>query len=184
KPTKPAVQRKMAVRGTDILAVVLRKPDVVEDILYPQIWKAQKSIGGLCEKYEFTVMDCGSQVVGNEILILMELASAVLPPVRKHMGPATWMKNADDFIEKWKGSGKRIAGPYVEDGRLFFDLKREYKDAKSLLRKEIKTVGLGKNLDEVVSRRFRILVNDEILSGGYIVPLAGFLEKSVKPTRR
>ncbi len=179
KPTKPEVQRKMVARGTDILAVVLRKPDIVEDILYPQIWKAQKSIGRLCEDYDFTVIDCDSRVVGNEILFFVELTSVELPPVRKHKGPATWMKTADDFVEKWKDSRKRIAGPYVENGHLFFDLKREYRDAKSLLRKEIKTLGLGKNLDQVVSKRFRILINDEIPTGGYIVPLAGFLEKSV-----
>lgn len=182
KPTKSAVQKKMAARGTDIVAFVLRKPDVVEDILYPQIWKAEKSIKAVFEKNEFTVLDCGSQVIGKEIIFLSELASAELPPVRKHKGPATWMKNADDFVEKWKGSRKRIAGPYVEDGRLFFDLKREHVDARSLVRKEIGSVGLGKNLDEMASKRFRILVNDEIISEGYIVTLADFLEKSVNST--
>jgi tRNA nucleotidyltransferase (CCA-adding enzyme) len=182
RPTRPAVQKKMAARGTDIVALILRKPAIVEDILYPQIWKAEKSIRSVFEKNEFTVLGCGSQVVDNEIIFLIELMSAELPPVRKHMGPAVWMRNADDFIEKWKHSRKRIAGPYIEDGRVFFDLKREYADAKSLLRKEVRSLGLGKNLDEIASKRLKILVNDEIISEGYIVTLADFLEKSMSST--
>ncbi len=182
RPTKPAVQKKMASRGTDIVALVLKKPAVVEDILYPQIWKAEKSIKSTLEKNEFSVVGCGSQVVGDEIVFLVELISAELPRVRKHMGPAVWMRNADDFIEKWKRSSKRIAGPYVEEGRLYFDLKREHIDAKSLLRKETKGAGLGKNLDEAVLKKLRILVNDEIISEGYIKTMADFLEKSMNST--
>ena len=172
----------MATRGTDLVALVLRKPAIVEDILYPQIWKAEKSIKSLLQKNEFTVLGCGSQVVDDEIVFLIELLSAELPRVRKHMGPAIWMRNADDFIDKWKRSNKRIAGPYVEDGRLFFDLKREHVDAKSLFRKELKGAGLGKNLDEMASRKLRILVNDEIVSEGYIGTVADFLQKSMDST--
>lgn len=182
RPTRPATQKKMAARGTDIVALVLRKPDVVEDILFPQIWKAEKSIKSVLEKNEFTVLGCGSQVVDDQIVFLVELMSAELPRVRKHTGPAVWMKNADDFIEKWKHSSKRIAGPYVENGRVFFDLKRDYLDAKSLLRKQMKVAGLGKNLDEVASKKLKVLVNDEIISEGYIVTLADFLEKSIAST--
>lgn len=179
RPTKQALQKKMSARGTDFIAVLLRKPDVVDDVLYPQIWKAEKSIRTLCQKYEFTIHDTSAQVVENEIIILVELLAAELPAVRKHMGPSPWLKNADDFVEKWKGSRKRIAGPYVENGRLYFDLKREYREAKSLLKKELGNLGLGKNLDEMVSKRFTVLLNDEIISKGYIVPLSEFLERSV-----
>jgi len=185
KPSRAAVQKKMSSRGTDFIAVVLKKPDVVEDILYPQIWKAEKSIKSFFEKHEYTVLDCGSEVVGDEIIFMVEVISAELPEVRKHMGPAPWLKNADDFVEKWKRSRKRIAGPYVENGRLFFDLKREYANAKMLLRKELRNLGLGKNLDdEVVSRRFIVLQNDEIVSKGYLAPLSKFLEKTVFSTTR
>lgn len=179
KPTKQAVQKKMDARGTDFLAVVIKKPDVVDDILYPQVWKAEKSIRTLCEKYDFTVHDTGAQVVDNEILIFVELNSAELPMVRKHMGPVAWLKNADDFVEKWKVSRKRIAGPYVENGRLFFDLKREHRNAKTLLKKEVRTLGLGKNLDEAVSKSFSVLLNEEILSKGHTFPLSKFLQKSI-----
>jgi tRNA nucleotidyltransferase (CCA-adding enzyme) len=178
-PTKQTVQKKMAARGTDVLAVVLRKPDVVDDILYPQVWKAEKSVKGLCEKYEFKVHDICAQVVEEEIVILVELVAAELPAVRKHMGPSPWLQNADDFVQKWKGSRKRIAGPYVENGRLFFDLKREFREAKFLIRKELVNLGLGKSLDEIASKGFTVLVNDEIISKGYHVPLSEFLEKSV-----
>ncbi len=178
KPARATIQTKMSSRGTDFVAIVLKKPDVVEDILYPQIWKAEKSIKSLCAKHEFPVLDCGSEVVGNEIVFMIEVVSSELPKVRKHMGPAPWLRNADDFVEKWKKSRKRIAGPYVEDGRLYFDLKREYANAKMLLRRELRNLGLGKNLDEVVAKRFTVLLNDEIISKGYIESLSKFLEKN------
>jgi tRNA nucleotidyltransferase (CCA-adding enzyme) len=179
KPTKEALEKRMDARGTDFLAVVMKKPDVVDDILYPQVWKAEKSIRTLCEKYDFVVHDTNAQVVDKEILIFVELNSADLPMVRKHMGPAPWLKNADDFVEKWKGSRKRIAGPYVENGRLHFDLRREYRNAKALLRVELRNLGLGKNLDEAVSKRFSVLENEEILSKDYTSPLSRFLEKTI-----
>jgi tRNA nucleotidyltransferase (CCA-adding enzyme) len=179
RPTRQAVEKRMKARGTDFVAVVMRKPDIVDDILYPQVWKAEKSIRNLCEKFDFSVHDSGATVVGKEILILVELVSAELPAVRKHMGPAPQLRNASDFVEKWKASRKRIAGPYVENGRLFFDLRREFRSAKGLLRKKLMDLGLGKNLDEVVSKKFIVLLNEEILSKGYLVPLSEFLEKSV-----
>jgi tRNA nucleotidyltransferase (CCA-adding enzyme) len=178
-PIKQAVQKKMGARGTDVLAVVLRKPDVVDDILYPQVWKAEKSVKGLFEKYEFKVHDISAQVVEEEIVILVELVAAELPAVRKHMGPYPWLQNADVFVQKWRGSRKRIAGPYVENGRLFFDLKREFREAKFLIRRELVNLGLGKSLDEIASKGFSVLVNDEIISKGYHVPLSDFLEKSI-----
>jgi tRNA nucleotidyltransferase (CCA-adding enzyme) len=179
KPTRQAAEKRMKARGTDFVAIVMRKPDVVDDILYPQVWKAEKSIRNLCEEYDFSVHDSGAMVVGEEILVLVELVSAELPAVRKHMGPAPWLKNADDFVVKWKRSSKRIAGPYVENGRLFFDLRREFRSAKRLLRKSLGDLRLGKNLDEIVSKRFIVLLNEEILSRGYLVPLSEFLEKSI-----
>ncbi len=179
KSTRASVEKKMSSRGTSFVAVVMEKPDVVDDILYPQIWKSELSIRRLLEKHEFTVYDLGSQVVGEDVVFIVELASLDLPLVKKHMGPTAWMRNADEFVEKWNRSRKRIAGPYVEDGRLSFDLRREYRDAKTLLMKELKKIGLGKNLDEVVSERFKVLVNEEILSKGYIGTMSDFLENSV-----
>jgi tRNA nucleotidyltransferase (CCA-adding enzyme) len=178
RPTKQSVEKRMKARGTDFVAVVIRKPDVVDDILYPQVWKAEKSVRNLCEEYDFSVHDSGATVVGKEIVIFVELVSAELPAVRKHLGPAPWLKNADDFLEKWKESRKRIAGPYVENGRLIFDLRREFRFVKGLLRKKVRDLGLGKNLDEIVSKRFVVLLNEEILSRDYHVPLSEFLEKS------
>jgi tRNA nucleotidyltransferase (CCA-adding enzyme) len=180
KQTKAAVHKKMRARGTDFVAIVMKKPEVVEDVLYPQIRKAKKSIQNLCERNEFVVYDSGFQVLSNEIIFLLELMSAELPAIRKHRGPATWVANSDDFLEKWKRSRKKVAGPYVENGHLYFDVKREHPDVKSLLRKNLRALGLGKNLDEVVSKRFTLLENEEITSKGYLVPLSMFLEKSIE----
>lgn len=183
KPTKAGVQKKMKARGTHILGIVIDKPDIVDDVLYPQIRKAEKSITNLCERHEFVVYDSGFQVLEDEILFLVELKSATLPAIRKHKGPTAWLGNVEDFLKKWEHSRKKVAGPYVEDGHFYFDLKRDYTDAKTLLKRELGKLGLGKNLDDIVSKRFSLLENDEIASRGYLIPLSIFLEKSVQAPR-
>ncbi|UCD91784.1 MAG: CCA tRNA nucleotidyltransferase [Methanobacteriota archaeon] len=179
-PSKASVLKKMKARGTDFMAVAIMKPDLVEDVLYPQIRKALKSIANLCERNEFVVYDSGFQVLEDEILFLVELKSARLPTVRKHKGPATWLGNVEDFIQKWEKSRKKVAGPYIENGHFYFDLKRDYMDARLLLKRELKSLGLGKNLDEVVSKKFSVLENEEILSKGYLLPFSMFLSKSIQ----
>ncbi|TET91134.1 MAG: CCA tRNA nucleotidyltransferase [Methanomassiliicoccales archaeon] len=180
KPTKAGIQKRLKARGTDFLTVAIKKPDMVDDVLYPQIRKAVRSIANLCERNEFVVYDSGFHVLENEILFLIELKSARLPVVRKHKGPTAWVGNVDDFLQKWERSRKKVAGPYVENGHFYFDLKRDHAEAKTLLRRELKNLGLGKNLDEVVSKRFTVLQNEEIISEGYLVPFSMFLEKSIQ----
>src|SRR2546427_17728 len=52
-------------RGTTLLGIVLPAPRITEDILYPQIRKAQRAIEDLCRKADFRIVHSRSGLAGN-----------------------------------------------------------------------------------------------------------------------
>jgi tRNA nucleotidyltransferase (CCA-adding enzyme) len=74
-----------------LLAVEFTAPDVVEDVLFPQLYKVRDSIHEMFERYDFHVYN-KSVWAGNSAVILFELESSKLPHVKMHAGPQVWLK--------------------------------------------------------------------------------------------
>jgi tRNA nucleotidyltransferase (CCA-adding enzyme) len=167
----------MKRRGSAFLAVVSRIPDLPEDVLYPQLRKAEQATATLLEDHDFRVFRSRSYIAKGEWLLLVEMEVHRLPDVRKHLGPPPWLKNADSFTEKWRASEDRVAGPYVEDGRLVVEIRRRDVDAARLVRDKISALSLGKHLDEAVQAGYRVLQGEDIIKAGYEKVLTDFLNR-------
>jgi tRNA nucleotidyltransferase (CCA-adding enzyme) len=100
---KQDVVAAMEARGTDLLAIVFEIPDMVEDIVYPQLYKMRESVLVLLSEHEFTVLGSAAGVLPasettDTVVLLIELVSGKLPPLRKHAGPPAYMrKHAERF---------------------------------------------------------------------------------------
>ena len=154
-------------RGTGLVALEFSRPDLVDDVLYPQIYHAMKSVATLLEREGFRVY---SRRVGERkghICMLFELEVYELPSTRKHMGPPVELKeHAERFLELYEHHPHALSELYIENGRYCIDLKREYPRADMLLKAGLEGCGLGKQLK-------RVLVEDAVVLSGVDVVETG-----------
>ncbi|MFQ5919640.1 MAG: CCA tRNA nucleotidyltransferase [Thermoplasmata archaeon] len=180
RPLSMTALRKIARgRGTALLGVAASAPDLTEDVVYPQLRKAEGAIRSFLRKKEFRVLRSAPSLLEKEWLLLFELESGELPPVRKHVGPPTWLDHAEAFRAKWEGSSKRVAGPYIEGDRLVVDVERVDTKAASALRNGLRGLSLGKNLDRTVREGASVMEGEEIARAGFRGPLTEFLGRDL-----
>ena len=157
------VEEMINKRKSSFVAIVFPAPDIVDDILYPQLHKMENGIRGLLKEYEFSVLNSGTWA-GENAVVLVELMSSELPNVKKHQGPPVWVgSHAIAFKSKYRESDD-VFSFYVENGHYVADIKRKYPDAKELIENRIHTCALGKQLAMSMEQEFTILVDMEICS--------------------
>jgi len=154
-------------RGAELLAVSIPAPGVTEDVLYPQLRKAHRALLDLFERNGFLVFDSHFDVAGKEIVFLFEFQVAALPRVQRHGGPPVWVKNAKDFLDKWGGSKKTLAGPFVDGDRWAVDVAREVTTAVGVVKTKWRELSLGKDLDKTARRSFRAYAGAAALRADY-----------------
>ncbi len=153
----------MAARCTSLLAIEFEPPDVVEDVLYPQIHKLEGSVRELLERYDFRVYNSGAWANGKAI-VLFELESAKLPQVKKHTGPQVGSGiHAEAFKAKYKNSNT-FSNVYIQNGRYMIEIPRKFTRAKDLLESGITKCGLGKHVALSIKKEYHVLEDDEILN--------------------
>lgn len=136
-------------RGTTLLGVVLPAPKITDDVLYPQVRKGHHALLDLWRRADFRVARSRFAVVGGKVFLLFEFEVFALPAVEKHRGPPVAVKNADDFLRRWRGAKGAMSAPYIEGDRWVVDVRREATDAAGLLRRRLSKVSLGSHLDRV-----------------------------------
>jgi tRNA nucleotidyltransferase (CCA-adding enzyme) len=153
---------RLESRKSTQLAIVFKTPDVVEDVLYPQLYKMEQAVAALLEEYEFSVIKTGVWSGKTETTVMLELISGTLPNVKKHVGPPVWVKvHAEKFKEKYHTS-KDVFGGYIENGKYVFEIQRKYPTATELLEDELMSCSLGKQVHQSVNEGFEIIEYTEI----------------------
>jgi tRNA nucleotidyltransferase (CCA-adding enzyme) len=153
----------MKERGTRFLALIFEVPDVVDDVLYPQLRKCEQSLSGLCKQNGFVVQNSAFEVIGNEAIAVLEFEIFELPSVEKHFGPPVWVKNAHEFLEKWRKRESTMSKPYVEDDRLVVDIRRKHTNAYELVSENIGGMSLGKNINDSIKKSYELLMDENII---------------------
>jgi tRNA nucleotidyltransferase (CCA-adding enzyme) len=146
-------------RGTELVMVVFDAPDVVEDILFPQLRKAEASVTNLIERHGFRVYRSDVHAEGEKAYLLFEMLVWSLPQIKKHFGPPVTSKQ---HSEQFKSKYVPLHQIFIEDGRYVVEVERNYTDVVSLLRGELRSCSLGKNVAESVSKGYDVVRNEEI----------------------
>ncbi len=142
-PSEPKIE-EFDLRDTKILHIHLKKPDLVDDILYPQIRKFEKTL--LKNLDEFNVLS-SYYYVDSEIHIILETTLFDLPNVEVRTGPPVWSKNSEIFLKKWEK--KVLSGPYINNGRFYAIVPRKEKSIEENILKVISANSIGKDLDRI-----------------------------------
>ncbi|KAA0002253.1 MAG: CCA tRNA nucleotidyltransferase [Thermoplasmata archaeon] len=176
KEIKPLSKEKMKKLVKNFLGVCIPKPDLVDDILYPQIRKAARSIESLLHKNDFHPQEHG-YYVNEEILIVLKLRELHLPEKKLHMGPPEEEKeHVKSFILKWKGRKDVSKEPYKKDGRWWVEIKRKYPDAFIFLKENLHAINFGKNLNDL-KEKAEVYTDEELRNEKYAKFWAEYFSK-------
>jgi tRNA nucleotidyltransferase (CCA-adding enzyme) len=157
------IQVMLERRGTALFCIAFSPPDVVHDVLYPQLRKAERTLVTRLARAGFEVMR--SDVWSNsQALILLELVVAKLPRVRTRVGPPVSI-DVGDFIRAHLKSKQKFAGPFTDAaGRLVFELEREQTSAREVLEQALgERATLGRHVGEAIARGYRIYNGKQII---------------------
>jgi len=154
-------------RGSMLIGIRFQKPDVVDDILYPQLEKMERSTKKLFNMHDFRFIDIGSIVSEKNVYIICELFDRELPMVKRHIGPPVWARtDAERFKAKYQKK-ETLSHTHIKDGRYVIDLERRHTTPRSLLQEELSRCGLGKDLrDTIKEQKFQILSKEELFTTG------------------
>lgn len=139
---------RLAERGTYAVSLTLPRPDLVDDILFPQLRKAERSIAEEAERLGFRVLGTASAAGAASVLLLLEVDRDELTSARVHDGPPAGVDRTGDFLAKWTAADAGVLqGPYVtESGRLAVDVRRVERRLVPLLSARLAQLPIGKDL--------------------------------------
>jgi len=148
-------------RGTEFVLVLFEAPDVVEDILFPQLRKAEASVTELIERNRFRIYSSDVGVEGEKAFLLFELLVWTLPRIKKHIGPpVTSEYHSEQFKGKYATTKRKDL--FIENGRYMVEVERSYTDVVGLLKNELKSCSLGKQVAKSIDGWYEVLRHDEI----------------------
>jgi len=170
KRAKKEVEKKIEEKSLGMIAVSFSKPDVIEDVLYSQLRKAEKLLKNLLQENSFSVLR--SCVFANDdCLILFELFQLELPNAELRMGPEIGMKkHEEEFLKKYSsGNPAALTSPFLLGNRLAVYVKRKFRSAEELLtsflsNKELEKKGMPKYIAAEIRKKFKIDKNAGIVS--------------------
>ncbi len=152
----------MNSRGTSLVAIEFTPPDVVEDVLYPQLHKLEESVLELFERQDFRVYNSGIWA-DDKAVVIFELETTKLPHVKKHTGPQVWSgQHALAFKSKYKDADT-FSNVNIRNGKYMVEIRRKYTDARNLLESELPKCALGKHVALSIKKEYHVLENDELL---------------------
>lgn len=160
---EPVCEREAVIAevtsAPDLVAVVLKHPQLVEDIAYPQLERIAKKLARQLEVGDFSVIRSFVGHGRNTSLILFVLESSVIPKLKVRIGP-----DARDATNSAKFLAKHENAWVSEDGRLMALVKRRHLSAVELIRAALAGgFRVGSPLSELLSRS-RVLTKEELVA--------------------
>lgn len=127
--------------------MVLDAPDVVADQLYPQLYRSRDGVVRGLREHGFDVVRAAAWA-DERAVVFVELASAELPAVERHVGPPVSVgTHAERFYETY-ADDDGVYGPFVDDdGRYVVERDRDVRTAGGFARTELGTVALGARIE-------------------------------------
>lgn len=178
--TEEEVSALLKGRESAFLAITLKTPPYIEDIVVPQLRKSLHTLVDLLKRHEFVVARADTWMLEDRSMLLFELLVDTLPVIRFHAGPpVTAHVNAAKFIEKYIHSDIIFAGPFIRDGRYGVELPRRYRQAYDLLSSnEVFATALGKHVKHSMKEECVVHSGLECWQPGFEPFISEFLQKS------
>jgi len=158
------IKKTISKQDCKYTGIKFKKPEIIDENLYPQVRKTVRSVQDSLIRYDFDVLDATYFVDGGNVYIIVKTKKEPLSETMIHDGPPIKkQENSEDFIKKWSNNPLVVKGPYKENNRWNVEIKREYRRIIPCLKGQIKCLSTGKHLDKIIKRQNEILELDDLL---------------------
>ena len=165
-------KESLAERGTTAVAVLFPVPDLVPDILFPQLRKTERSLASRLTEEGFGVIGTASSAEGGQGAILVEVQQAEIGPVGIHDGPMVGIPDTQRFLGKWR-SKDVLQGPYVTaEGRLQAESRERARGVLERTKDALPGLAAGRDLREPLARHARVVLLVDALAEPAVLPAA------------
>jgi tRNA nucleotidyltransferase (CCA-adding enzyme) len=146
--SRAEAEARLRARDSHISVVVLDRPDLVDDTLFPQIRKAERAIAQELGRSGFELLGSASGTDRERVYLVFEVAHRQRAAVRRQDGPPAGIDRVGHFLEKWTADGAPVLqGPYVrEDGSLGVETRVSERTVEGVLHEVFPRLSLGKDL--------------------------------------
>ncbi len=190
-PPKAKVSTKklgelMKSRDSKMIAVRFARPDVIDDVLWPQLRRTAQRIKSIMQEYEFSVI--GADVFADgDCTILLEFEVWKLPRIRKLQGPGVFAK---ERVEEFRKKYERLGKVWVEDEvwvaqvpRPFTQAVKKLEDSLSDREDQLLAKGIASYIaGSIAAKGFDVMEEGSMLkyaskNSGFALFLKKYLEK-------
>jgi tRNA nucleotidyltransferase (CCA-adding enzyme) len=155
------LRAQINARGTMPILLEFAAPDVVEDVLYPQLRKAEGSVRALLERRGFSLLRSDVSTYRDRAVLIFEMEVWQLPFACRRIGPPVWQA---DHVDRFLAAHPHpLSGPYIDNGRAVVEEARSYTQARDLLAAEVTGLSLGKHLSASICCGYNIYEGLELL---------------------
>jgi tRNA nucleotidyltransferase (CCA-adding enzyme) len=126
------IKERMIKRNTRWYLLSFKKPEVIEDILYPQMKRCSKSIEKMLEHEGFKVLR-SEFYCNKECVIILEMSVWHIPRVSKNIGPEVYSAHAEQFLKHYKD--KEV---FIEDDNWAVETENSFIDSYVFLKELVK----------------------------------------------
>jgi len=158
---------KQMQRRTELIIVRFAPPQVVPDILWPQLRRFSERLQSILEetRYEFKVLRRGEYTNEKDLaVVLLEMEVGKLPSVQKRIGPEVFdLDDSERFLKKYAAHPLLLAGPFVENDSWVVETQRKFMTAREKLTdslkedaKILKAKGIPNYIADEIAKGFEI----------------------------
>jgi tRNA nucleotidyltransferase (CCA-adding enzyme) len=118
--TLKEIEKEFRKRGTRWYMISFERPDVLDDILYPQMRRCVKAVDGMLEQNGFKVLR-SDFYCNKECVLVFEMETSQVPKIMKNIGPDVYSKHAEQFLKHYKENKV-----FIEDDKWVVEVEREF----------------------------------------------------------
>lgn len=150
------IEQEVALRG-DLIFIGFPIPDVIDDILYPQLRMTLERLGTLLKEHGFELKDSG-YIVLDRIYVYLEPKVTQLPPLTLHRGPTVYNgEHEARFLEKW-----RDRQPFLIGDRWFVLAPVKFRTLKELLTNKLPSLQTGRHIMASLGSGYDLLGSKDV----------------------
>ncbi|MFH0922843.1 MAG: CCA tRNA nucleotidyltransferase, partial [Candidatus Micrarchaeota archaeon] len=176
-PSVALLRKKIKERKTQFTLIELRPPELVEDILIPQLRRTQKTLERHLQLAGFSVFGSHSFCAARKCFILFEVLSDKTPGLKRENGPPVANEKA---VAQFLKARKTVArGPFVDGERVSVEIVIKQIALKNFLKKAFgkpEKMGVASFLIKPI-RKARLFENERILQKHAVGGIAEYLLK-------
>jgi len=182
-PIKPwpinKIKKEIHKQNAKYIGIRFDEPNIIDENLYPQIRKAEKSIVNASKRNGFKIYDSNFFIdeKNKKTYIIIKTDKKDLSKTKIHLGPPNDLKeNVKSFKMKWKNNDRLVKFCIGKNDRINVEIKRKYRNIEDFLKYKISDFSLGKDIDKAIKKGKIILRENDLFKENLRIYWTEYLE--------